>query len=51
MQANFLRTGQGGPSAAPAETFRGSVRARRGPRAAQSSANIVIPEVLPAWGP
>jgi hypothetical protein len=55
--AEFLRTDQGRPPAAPAQTVGGSIppnRTRRGPRAAhcaQSSANIVVSEVLPAWGP
>ncbi len=38
-------TRQGGPSADPAGTF--YLLARRGPRAAQSTPNLVIPEVFP----
>ncbi len=52
--AEFLRTDQGRPPAAPAQTVGGSIppnRTHRGPRAAHSSANIVVSEVLPAWGP
>ena len=44
-EEELLRTGQGGPSADPAGTF--YLLLRRGPRAAQSTPNLVIPEVLP----
>jgi hypothetical protein len=50
--AEFQRTDQGRPPAAPAQTVGGSMPPnRRSPRAAQSSASIVVSEVLPAWGP
>ena len=48
-EEELSHTGQGGPSADPTGTC--YLRKRRGPRAAQSTPNLVIPEVLPAWSP